>query len=256
MKDFIKTIILVCVIGLIGVLIFYVVGNKSYYINLFSRTDLDINDPTVIMLFDRVKNNTHLRKPNMVSSELSSDEIIKFTIDSLAEGDYKDKKIKAEKITCSIGYGVFFTTNTGSCNIRIISNQTFMNYQKKYFNTEIPLDFIDLKYHGLKCENANNNYYCLKYSYFDNLLGYSVFNKAYKDKDHIYIQEYYLNVDLEDRDKCISYFGEEYCNNYTKAERPPLDEEFIKKQGVLFEHVFSVQDDNYYLEKSYTVNER
>ncbi len=256
MKDFIKTIILVCIIGLIGFLIFYLVGNKSYYIKLFTQTDLDINDPTVEMLFNRVKNNTHLRKPNMVSAQLSSDEIIKFVFDSLEKDDYKDKKIKAEKITCSLGYGVFFTTNTGSCNVRIITNDTFMKYQKKYFNTEIPLDYVDLKYHGLKCENANKRYYCLKYSYFETLLGYSAFNKAYQDKDRIYIQEYYLNVDLEDKDKCNSYFGEEYCNNYTKMERPVLDEEFIKKQGVLFEHVFLKDEDNFYLEKSYTVSER
>lgn len=256
MKDFIKTVILVCIIGLIGFLIFYLVGNKSYYIKLFTQTDLDISDPTVEMLFNRVKNSTHLRKPNMVSSELSSDEIIKYVIDNMAPEDYKDKKVKAEKITCSIGYGVFFTTNTGTCNIRVIKNDVFMSYQKKYFNTENPLDFVDIKYHGLKCENANGSYYCLKYSYFENLIGYSVFNKAYQDKDHIYIQEYYLNIDLTDKDKCISYFGEEYCNNYTKMERPILDDAIVKEQGVLFEHVFSSQDDNYYLEKSYTVSER
>ena len=256
MKDFITTIILVCIIGLIGILIFYVIGNYSYHIKLFSQTDLDKSDPTVEMLFNRVQKNIHLRKPNIVNNQLSSDEIIKFVIDNIEEADYKDKKVKAEKITCYVANGVLFTTNTGSCSIRIISNETFMKYQKKFFNTEIPLEFVDIKYHGLKCENSGNNYYCLKYPYYETLLGYSVYNRAYKDSEHIYIQEYYLNIDLEDKDKCISFFNEEYCNNYTKMERPVLDEDFIKAHGVLFEHVFTQVEDNYYLEKSYTVSER
>ena len=53
MKDFIKTILLVCIIGLIGVLVFYVVGNYSYHVKLFMRTDLDMNDPTVQLLFNK-----------------------------------------------------------------------------------------------------------------------------------------------------------------------------------------------------------
>ena len=256
MKDFIKTIILVCIIGLIGVLVFYVVGNYSYHVKMFMRTDLDFSDPTVQILYNRVKNNVHLRKPNLVNTELSSDEIIKFVLDNLNKDDFKDKKIKAEKITCFAAYGVYFTTNNGYCNVRVIDNSVFMNYQKNFFNTEIQLDFVDINYHGLKCENDGKKYYCLINPYFETLLGYSVFEKAFQDKDHIFIQEYYLNIDLKDKDKCLKFFNEEYCSNYTKMDRPVIDEDIIKEKGVLFEHDFISIEDNYYLEKSYAVSER
>ena len=256
MKDFIKTILLVCIIGLIGVLVFYVVGNYSYHVKLFMRTDLDMSDPTVQLLFNRVQSNVHLRKPNLVSSELTSDEIIKFVLDQISTEDYKDKKIKAEKITCFAAYGVYFNTNSGYCNVRVIKNNVFMDYQKKYFNTEIELDYKDINYHGLRCENDGKNYYCLISPYFDTLLGYSVYYDAFQEDNLIYVQEYFLNINLEDKDKCLSYFNEEYCSNYSKMEKPVLDEDLIKEKGVLFEHVFVEADDNYYLERSYAVSER
>ena len=86
--------------------------------------------------------------------------------------------------------------------------------------------------------------------------GYSSYDSAYENNDKIYIREYYLQIDLKNNDRCINYFSEDYCKDYSKKDKPTLSDKTIKNDGVLYEHVFIKQDQTFYLESSNIVSER
>ncbi|MBQ4032115.1 MAG: hypothetical protein II625_10205 [Bacilli bacterium] len=83
----------------------------------------------------------------------------------------------------------------------------------------------------------------------------SVFSDAYEDKGGVVIHEYYLNIDLSNKERCLNYFSNDYCSSYSKQDKATLDDEIIKRDGVLYEHLFVKVDDNYYLKRSFVVSE-
>ncbi len=255
MKDVIKTAVSVLVVLVIGVVIFFIVGNVEYGVQLLTKTELPLTDPDVSILYNRVKENGHLRRALLNGNELGSTDIIKYTLDNLKKSDYKKVKIDKEKISCSVNDKIIFYTDSKQCNIIEISNDLFYEYQSNDFNVSNELEFKDIKYHGYNCKNNGKKYYCLVGSYTDTLLGYSEFVDAYKTRDTIVIHEYYLRVDLNDKEYCKQYLDEAYCKDYKGKEKPSIDKDVIVDNGVLYEHVFIKKRDSYYLQKSFIVSE-
>jgi len=254
MKDVAKTILLTGIILVILVLVFIISGNVKEGVISLSRTELAENDPTVTILYERVKDNTELRKAHLVNTELSSDEIITFVFDNIAKEDYSVKKIEPTKIICQVTDTISFTSSS-ECKVAVVDNSKIMEYQKKYFNTENELTYDDIKYHGLYCKNSGKKYYCLINSYTNTVLGYSLFDKAYEEKDKVVIYEYYFQIDLANQDKCLKYFNNDYCTNYSGKDKPSISDEIIKNEGVLYEHIFRKSGEVYYLEESFIVTE-
>ena len=255
MKDVIKTAILVVILLVVSFIVVGINDNIQKGVELLSRTDLPLSDPTIQILYPRIENSTLLRKADLDTSTLSSYEIIEYVFDNLKNDDYKVKKYEATKIYCTINNRIEFTTTSDHCDVIIINNSKFKEYQKTVFNTEYDLIFNDIDYKGYHCKNDGNKYYCLYSKYVDPVLGYSVFQDAYEDKEGVVIHEYYLNVDVSNGNRCLNYFGSDYCSNYSKQERPVIPEDRIKQDGVLFEHRFKKIDDNYYLIRSFVVSE-
>ena len=255
MRDAIKTIILVVILSVAGFAIIAINDNIQKGVELLSRTKLPFDDPTIQILYPKVQNNTFLRKADLDTTSLSNEEIIEYVFDNLTKDDYKVKRYEATKIYCCITYNIEFTTERDSCDITIINNSKFMEYQKDVFNTERELSFNDINYKGYNCKNDGSKYYCVYTKYNDPIVGYSVFKDAYEDKEGVVIHEYYLSINLSKTDRCLNYFNNEYCSNYANSERPPIDEEVIKRDGVLYEHLFVKDEDNYYLKRSFIVSE-
>lgn len=256
MKDVKKTVILVGIILAIIVVIFLIVGNFKYGTQLLTRTKLTQSDPTVSLLLTRIENSSNLRRASLSTEELTSEEIIKYVLDIVSEEDYSVKNIKPKKILCEVNNNISFNAIGGKCSVLIIENDKFMEYQNKYLGLDKELEYKELKYNGMHCKNDGNKYYCLQGDYTDSILGYSSFKEAYSTKDNIVILEYYLKIDVNDKDRCLKYFDSEYCENYEGKDKPIIDEETIKSDGVLYEHTFKASEDNYYLEKSFIVAER
>ncbi len=255
MKDAIKTIILVIILSIAGYIVIAINDNIQKGVELLSRTKLSYEDPTIQILFPKIQDNKNLRKAYLDTSDLSNEEIIEYVFDNLTKDDYKVKKYDATKIYCYITYNIEFTTERDSCDITIINNSKFMDYQRSVFNTEKELTFNDINYKGYNCKNDGNKYYCVYNKYIDSVVGFSAFKDAYEDKDGVVIHEYYLSIDLSKKDRCLNYFSQEYCNNYAKAEKEDLTAETIKRDGVLYEHLFVKDGDNYYLKRSSIVSE-
>lgn len=254
MRDVIKTGIVVIAVLFIMCFVFFIVGNAKYGIELLTTTKLDEKDPTVQILYERIKDSTDLRKAKLVSADLTSDELIRLVIDNITEDDYKIKKVEHEKIICQVTSTIKFTSSS-DCKIRVIDNDVFMKYQKQYFNTENEILFDDFNYHGYECKNSGEKYYCMVSKYTNTVFGYSVFDSATKNNDVVTIREYYLQIDLKKTGRCINYFGEEYCNDYAGKDKPSLADKTIIEDGVLYEHVFVKKGESYYLESSSIVSE-
>ena len=148
MKDVIKTLILVVILSIAGYIIIAINDNIQKGVELLSRTKLPYDDPTIQILFPKIQNNKDLRKADLETAELSNEEIIEYVFDNLTKDDYKVKKYEATKIYCYITYNIEFTTEKDSCDVTIINNSKFMEYQKKVFNTEKELNFTDINYKG------------------------------------------------------------------------------------------------------------
>jgi len=255
MKDAIKTGILVIILLVIGFIVIGINDNIQKGVELLSRTKLPLTDPTIKILYPRIENNNLLRKADLDTSKLSSEDIIFYFFDKITKNDYKTRKYDAVKIYCTINSKIEFTTDKDSCNVMIINNSTITNFQKTVFNTDYAINFKDINYKGYYCKNNGSKYYCLKNPYVDTVVGYSVFEDAYEDKDGVVIHEYYLNIDLNDKERCLNYFTQDYCYNFQKKEKVVLPDEKIKQDGVLYEHRFVKNNDNYYLKRSFVVSD-
>jgi len=254
MKDAVKTGILVIILLFVGFIVIGINDNIQKGVELLSRTNLPITDPTIKILYPRIENNNLLRKADLDTSKLSSEDIIYYFFDKITKNDYKIKKIDAVKIYCTINSKIEFTTEKDSCNVMIINNSTITKFQKTVFNTEYPINFKDIDYKGFLCKNDGSRYYCLKNNYIETTIGYSVFEDAYEDKDGVVIHEYYLNINLNDKERCLNYFSQDYCYNYQNKTKVVLPDEKIKQDGVLYEHHFVKENDNYYLKRSFVVS--
>ena len=255
MRDIIKTVIMVIILLVAGFITIGINDNIQKSVELLSRTNLPLSDPTIQILYPRVENNALLRKPDLDTSKLSSLEIIEYVFDNLKKDDYKTKKYEATKIYCTINDRIEFTTTSDHCDVIMINNSKFKEYQKAVFNTDYDLTFVDIDYKGYHCKNDGKKYYCIHNKYYDSVVGYSLFSDAYEDKSGVIIHEYYLNIDLSDHDRCLNYFSTEYCSNYLKMDRQPIVEDKIKQDGVLYEHQFTKVGDSYYLTRSFVVSE-
>ena len=254
MKDVIKTSVTVLVVMIILVVVFFIVGNAKYGIEILSTTNLDLKDPTTKLLYERIKDTTSFRKADMKVSSLNSEEIIPYIILNLDKDDYSTKTVEPEKIVCEVTGTIKFTSSK-DCKVKVIKNDTISKYQKKIFNVDTELVFDDFNQYGLNCKNNGEKYYCLIGSYTDTLLGYSVFDSAYEYQDKITVVEYYLQIDLSDKERCLKFFNEEYCTNYKEMDKPSLSDKTIKENGVLYKHEFYKEEDKYYLENSFIVSE-
>ena len=255
MKDIIKTLIVSLIILVSLGVCFLLVSNVEQGIELLTRTELPLSDPDVKLLYRQIENNSDLRMAELDVNELKNSEILELVIDNLTKDDYTKKTVKAEKIDCEVTKKITFTTDTGKCKIRIINNDVFHKYLKKTFNVEKDIEFNSINYHGYNCKNSGKKYYCMYESYKNYVRGYSAFDKAYKTKDTIVISEYYLHVDVSNGERCSLYFDEQYCADYKEMDRKDISEDTIKRDGVLYEHVFKLVDGKYYLQKSYVKNE-
>lgn len=255
MKDAVKTAILVSVIMIIILFAYGIAGNLHYGVELLTRTSLSKNDPTIGILMERIEANNSLRRAKLVNTDLTSEEIIKFTLDNLTEHDYTKKSYPSTKIVCTVNDKVKFNSSNPFCNLTIIENQVFMDYQKKYFNTETELNYEDIKYHGYYCKNDGKKYYCQTNKFTNNILDYSTFDSAYEEKDNIILRGYYLRIDTSNKEECLNYFNNSYCDNQEDKTKPTLSQEVIKREGVLYEHIFKRNEVSYYLESSYIVSE-
>lgn len=254
MKDLAKTGIGLAVLFLIFFIYFLIIGNVENGVNFFTRTNLSKDDARITSLFERINGNNSLRKAKLVNEDLTSDDIVFYVFDHLKEEDYKVKKYEAEKIVCQITNSISFNTESKHCKVLIIPHQIFYDYQKELYNIDTNIDFKDTVYHGYNCQTDKDNYYCLKNSYDDGIVGYSTFKDAYEEKDTIVMYEFYLRVDLTDLDVCLKYFDSEYCQAKDK-EKKDLSDDVIIDNGVLYRHVFRKNNDNYYLEESAIVAE-
>ncbi|HAB65955.1 MAG TPA: hypothetical protein DCE23_01175 [Firmicutes bacterium] len=254
MKDIVKTTISVSIIIIIILFVYGIIGNLHYGVELLTRTQLSANDPIIGILMERIEANNSLRRAKLVNTDLTSQEIIEFTLDNINENDYSKENVEAVKIVCQVNDKVKFNTNDQACELIVINNSTFMDYQKKYFNTNIPLNYDEIKYHGYYCKNDGEKYYCLTEPFNNNILDYSSYESAYEEKNQIVLRGYYLRIDASDKERCTKYFDNAYCNSYSTNPKPNISEDIIKKDGVLYEHIFKKNDVSYYLERSYIVS--
>jgi hypothetical protein len=255
MKDLVKTFIVTGIVLLCLLVAFFIASNLEQGIELLTRTNLPKNDPDVELLYKTLENNSDLRKASLKIKDLTDAEIYKLVIDNIKKDNYSKKTVKAEKIVCQVTKKVFFYTEGKSCEVRTIKTSHFTDYIKKNYNLDREIEFTNFNYGGYDCRLDGKKYYCKYTSTKNYVQGYSVFKEAYKTKDNLVISEYYVQVDLSDPNRCSIYFDEEYCANYKEMKREEISEKKIKKDGVLYEHVFTLVDDKYYLEESYVKNE-
>ena len=232
MKDILKTICLTGIIIIIFILSFVIFSKVKYNVfKMFSRNELALNDPTVLILKSRIEGNK-LRKAQLIPSELSDEELITFTLDNLEENDYQTLHVKPVKITCQVNKEIFFTSN-GMCNIIVFENSKINEYIDKYFNIQRDISYPKIEYEG-----------------------YSI-KDAYETKDKVVIREYYLNIQLANNQRCLSYFNQGICDSKDASNiHYHIDDEIIKRDGVLYEHTFKRKDNSFYLEESIISDER
>lgn len=254
-RDAIKTVIVTFAILLSLGIVFLIVANIEQGIEMLTRSEAPLTDPDVKLMYESIEDNIYLRRASLDINDLTDTDIIELVMDNLTKDDYTKKTVKADKIVCQVTKKISFNTEEKKCTIRIIENKVFTDYIKKKYNLVKEIKFDDFEYHGYNCKNSGKKYYCTYDTYSEPIRGYSVFDKAYKTKDSLVISEYYVQVDMSDGDRCLTYFDEEYCANYKDMDRKDIDDKLIKKDGVLYEHVFTLVDGKYYLSNSYVKNE-
>jgi len=215
------------------------------------KVKIPVDSAIVIKLISNINKNELLRYAKIDNVNLKSEEIIKYVFDNLKEGDYQLKLVKPLKISCNIDNIKF--TQESDCTIRVISNETIKRYENELFNITLELEFKELEYKGETCQNNGYNYYCLEKEFENHSENYSYIKDSYIIDKKLYIEEYYLNIDETNRPSCLKYYGRSYCEN--KGEKPYISDETIMKYGVLYKHVYSLNNKGeYYLEKLYILD--
>ena len=255
MVDLKKTIIVcLCIVVFLGMIS---IASNVFASNSSSNENyvkLSITDPDVTILYDKIEKVSELRKASYDSSLASNEDIIKTSIMSLNDEDFETKTVKPNKIICQVTNSISFVSSK-KCKIKIINNDTIMTYQRKIFNTEKELEYIDLEINGLDCKNNGKKYYCLINEYNDNRKNYTVIKDAYKDGEDIIIRDYYLSILIGNNERCLSFFNENYCVN-NGTEEINIDDSKIKDNGSLYVNIFTKNENNeYYLAKSFIANE-
>lgn len=256
MKDVLKTVILTGILIIICVLVFVVFGKVKYnVVKMLSRNDLTLNDPTVLILKDRIYNND-LRKAKLIPNELSDEELVTFTLSRLDQKDYSMLKVEPVKINCQVTDKIFFTSGS-TCNVMVFSNNVVNDYVKKYFNLDKDMSYPAIQYEGYTCKNDGTKYFCLVKDYRKNYVSYSVLKDAYETKDTVVIREYYLKIELSNSKRCLNYFSQGVCEAGDARNLPYyIDDEIVKRDGVLYQHTFARNENSFYLVESVISSER
>lgn len=253
-----KRIILVVI--LILVIFFILLAGFFFKFNNEEEEDdskevLDLIDPVVVLLKEELNASYELRNGGFKSAELEDEEIIKYVFSRMSDDDFTIKKVKNKKIVCQVTKKISFNSSS-TCTVYIVPNTYFITKENEYFGISKDLKFNDISYKGYTCKNDDKNYYCLKSSYSSSYLYFSYLDYAYRVDSDIYVYEYYLPVDLENNLKCTKYFSTDYCDNYEKYDKPSLDDDIIKRDGIYYVHHFVQNESGFYLVESSLVSLR
>ena len=169
--------------------------------------------------------------------------------------NYSTKTIAHKKSLCEVTGKILFTS-TSNCNIKIINNDYFTKLIKNDFNIDVEVKFDTFTYKGHYCKNDGKRYYCLLSKYTETKKNLSFIYEAYEEGDTLVVKEYYLNVDLNNKDLCNLYLNPEYCEKKNVNEPIVVPDEIIINNGVLYQHVFKKIDDKYYYLQSFILSER
>ena len=211
-------------------LLIFNINNDSKENNVTS--ELEESDPLVSKALKDIDKLSQIINANIKNEDLSSLDIIKFAFANIEEKDFKTTKVKSKNISCTVGENISFYADTKYCNIKIISNDYIKNIEKSFFNQNIISTFPEIEYNNLYCKNDNKNYYCMGDYQENNLLTYKKFVTSYIEDEELIIYLYHLNIDLDDQNRCLKYFNEDYCKNYNNQEKPEINDDIIKKDGV------------------------
>ena len=249
-----KKVIITIVSILLVILIFYSFMGKASVSKQpeikVNEKEVDKNSEAIQSLYKIVNQKDDLRKASLDNMSIDDETVIKYILVNLTSSDYKDLVVNNVKVICEAAPGVRFHSDRG-CNIRVISNATMNNYKKKLFNIAKETPYPNIKYRGLDCINNGTNYYCKIDPYTDSTASFSVLDKVTKYNNEIYLYEYYLKVNLGEKEDCLRYFDSDYCANYKTKEMPTIVDDVIKNKGVYYRHVFRLGDNgNYYLKSS------
>ena len=197
-KEDIKKTTILTISVIIAILFFWSLFN-GLSINIDKSNKEQITEEEIIdELMAKINSNLVLRKANISANTLDNETILKYILLNLKEDDMKLKKVKPVKITCTINKKVLFTTDKKTCNVLVISNDTFYQKEKEYFNLDKELDLHDFNYYGYNCKNDTKNYYCMKQDYTEYTKGFSYIDSKYKENDEIIVNEYFLMINVSD----------------------------------------------------------
>ncbi len=231
---------------------FNIYTNKSYGMNEEVKLKtINIDSKEVQNLKSILVTSEYLRDGYYKADNLDQETMLKQILLSLKDEDYKEKNVRPTKVMCLVKRKLWFISSD-TCKVRIISNDTIAKYAMKLFNYEEKIEIEETKFRGLHCKYSNG-YYCHVTYYKDSYHDYSLLDKAYKDKDSLYLYEYYLRTDDANNDECLKYYGEEYCSD-KKKELPNISDSLIKNDGVYYRHTFKMnKNKEYYLDSSEVV---
>ena len=249
MKNIFKTIICITVCFLIVVVVF-LVRAKITQKQIDKGTKLSNTDPVVVLLEERILRNNELRIGNLEFNTLTDEELLHYALYALEEDEYSIKEYKNDAGLCIVPDSVMFSTNL-NCKIKITTDEYIKNKILDLFGETRDLEFEDFEYKEYTCKHDGEKLYCLiNPDYKNKSVSYATLYEACEKKDDIYIYDYYLNINLTNKTKCLKYYKDEICNDPLNSELPTIEDEKIVKNGTLYKHTFTKKDDKYYLTKS------
>ena len=252
MKSIFKTIICITVCFIL-IVIPFLIRTKITEQKTDKGTKLSNNDPLVVLLEERIQKMDELRLGNVEFSSLTDMDLIHYVLYSLNDKEYSIKKLNNDAGLCIVPNSVMFSTSM-ACNIKEIDDEIIKNKINELFGETRDLVLEDFEYKENICKHDETKLYCLiNTEYKNKSKTYNLLYEAYEKKDDIYIYDYYLNINLANKTKCLQYYSEEICNDPLNQELPDVEEEKIKKNGTLYKHTFTKKEDVYYLTKSEVV---
>lgn len=173
--------------------------------------------------------------------------LLQYSLDSLEEGDYTLQNIESKKNNCKVVDKIAFSS-AEDCDVIAISNEKIKNIISNKLLIDQEITFGDIQHKNMDCKNNGENYYCLLKPFKSNINDYSLVKDIYEKNDKLIIRDYYLRIDVSNKEVCSNYYDDAYCSNYIDALQPDLDDKVIKKDGLLYEITFGKNDNGYYLE--------
>lgn len=240
-----NTIIVSLFMFLIGWCVLIIKTNDVKDSLIKDMEEISLNDEEKKQFQNLVNNNELLRKAYFSSDNITNDEMLQFILTGISPENYITRLGGNNGTICSIDW-IDFSYET-ECLFRIITNETIMNFQKKFFNTENELVYNDINYKNLECKNDGVVYYCLVKTYDNNINYYSLIDSVYKDENKYVIRDYYVSINMNNMKECTDYYNYNYCINYPNIDSMHINEDMVKSKGTLFEYVFIKDNDHYYL---------